>query len=89
MEINGVVITHANIRGLKCWYGNGKLDLEDEVCLTCQHCNICTGYCDYLENYSMDNYDFVCDSYKRRNSGAYRRQRRKQRKLKQWATRKK
>lgn len=83
MEINGVVITHANIRGIKCYYGSGKLNLEHEVCLTCQHCNMRTGYCDYLENYRMDNYDFVCDSYKRRNSGAYRRMRRRQRKGKQ------
>ena len=36
-----------------------------------------TGYCDYLESYQVDNYDFVCDAYKRRNSGAYRRNRRK------------
>ncbi len=80
MEIKGVTITHANIRLLKCYFRSGKLDLEDEVCLTCQHCDMCTGYCDYLKNYRMDNYDFVCDAYKRRNSGAYRRQRRKQRK---------
>lgn len=89
MEIKGVVITHANIRDLRCYYGSGKLNLEHEVCLTCQHCNMGTGYCGYMKNYRMDNYDFVCDAYKRRNSGAYRRMRRKQRKKKQWATRKK
>lgn len=79
MEINGVTITHENIKGLKCYYGSGKLSLEEEVCLTCQHCNMGTGYCDYLKNHRMKNYDFVCDAYKRRNSGAYRRKRRKQR----------
>lgn len=77
MDIKGVTITHSNIKNLRCYYGSGKLNLDHEVCLTCKHCNMKTGYCDYLENYRQDNYDFVCDSYKRRNSGAYRRNRRK------------
>ena len=77
MEIKGITITHSNIKNLRCYYGNHKLNLDHEVCLTCKHCDMKTGYCDYLESYQVDNYDFVCDAYKRRNSGAYRRNRRK------------
>lgn len=51
-----------------------------DVCYNCKYYNIpgnmyLEGYCHYLNIHCYQ--DFICDFYKRKNSGAYRRKRRK------------
>ena len=53
------------------------LTLNDEVCITCNNCDMRDYYCKRLHTNQKDNYDFVCDNYRRKRSGAYRRKRAK------------
>lgn len=53
-----------------------KYKLNNEICLTCTHYNNDMGYCFDLD--CTTHNDFICDGYKRKRSGQYRRMRAKQ-----------
>ena len=52
------------------------LNLNSEICATCINYNNDTGRCVWLDGYTHN--DFICDGYKRKRSGQYRRMRVKQ-----------
>lgn len=53
------------------------ITLNDECCLTCKHCEHKDYYCNCLHTSQKNNLKFVCDFYRRKCSGAYRRKRAK------------
>ena len=50
-------------------------NLNSEICVTCQNYNMETGRCKWLD--ITPHIDFICDGYRRKRSGQYRRKRAK------------
>lgn len=50
-------------------------DLNSEICATCINYNLESGRCRWLDTESSIN--FICDGYRRKRSGQYRRKRAK------------
>ena len=80
MFINGFEIYISNVHlHLKDRFipNHKKITLNDEICITCNNCDSRNLYCKKLHTYQTNNYDFVCDFYRRKCSGSYRRKRAK------------
>ena len=78
MFINGFEIFISNIHlKIKNGYTNKPINLNDEICITCNNCDSRDLYCKKLHTCQSNNYDFVCDFYRRKCSGSYRRKRAK------------
>lgn len=61
--------------GIQCCSGEHIYNLNSEICATCKNYNMETWRCIWLNSYT--HIDFICDGYRRKRSGQYRRKRAK------------
>ncbi len=71
-------MTYEEVRGLKDAFSSCVISLDHEICATCQNYDLCHCHCNYLG--ISTRIDFICDGYRRKRSGQYRRKRAKYRK---------
>lgn len=68
-------MTYEEVRGLRDSFSKCIITLDDEICATCQNYDLCHCRCEYLGTGTL--IDFICDAYRRKRSGQYRRKRAK------------
>ena len=69
-------MTYEDLNGIKDSFSGGVITLNCEICGTCKNFNLKTGRCRYLGT-ATAGVDFICDGYRRKCSGQYRRKRAK------------
>lgn len=69
-------MTYEELNGLKDGFSGCVITLDYEICGTCKNYNMETGRCAWLEMKTA-GVDFICDGYRRKRSGQYRRKRAK------------
>lgn len=70
-------MTYEDVRHVRDAFSGILITLDHDICATCQNYNLGICHCNRL---NLDSrIDFICDGYKRKRSGQYRRKRAKYR----------